>query len=54
MEILQNIADHNMNEWVEGTGLPASTMVPAAIGLFVVGMAALIGVDPLVNALSSH
>ena len=54
MEILQNIADYNMNEWVEGTGLPASTMVPAAIGLFVAGLALYVGVDPLVDAFSSH
>ena len=45
MEILQNIADYNMNEWVEGTGLPASTMVPAAIGIFVAGLALYVGVD---------
>lgn len=54
MDILQNIADYNMNEWVEGTGLPASTMVPAAIGIFVAGVAVLLGVDPLVDLLSSH
>lgn len=54
MDILQNIADYNMNEWVEGTGLPASTMVPAAIGLFVAGLALYVGVDSAVFALSSN
>lgn len=54
MDILQNIADYNMNEWANATGLPGATMVPAAIGLVVVGLALYLGVDPLVAALSSN
>lgn len=54
MEILQNIADYNMNEWADATGLPGATMVPAAIGLFVAGLALYLGIDPMVDALSSH
>ena len=54
MEILQNIADYNMNEWADATGLPGATMAPAAIGLFVAGLALYLGIDPLVDALSSH
>ena len=54
MEILQNIADYNMNEWADATGLPGATMVPAAIGIFVAGLALYVGVDSAVFALSSN